>query len=213
MQLAPGRLCSGTEPGFKRVIVMVKLSVIRGQRSQANPFESLLRPHYDMLYRLAFYWTRSAEDAEDLVQDVCVRALPRLAELESLDKPESWLTRVMYRRFIDLTRRHERRRVEPLDDAKLSVLCADTPTPDESAERDELSARLDRAWQRIDREKRTLVAMHDLEGYTLAELTEMTGIKEGTLKSRLHRTRAQLGRMLEAEAPAADVRNRTGGFQ
>jgi RNA polymerase sigma-70 factor (ECF subfamily) len=58
---------------------------------------------------------------------------------------------------------------------------------------------LDRAWQRLDDAQRMLLALHDIEGYSLAELTEITGLKEGTLKSRLHRSRVQLGKLLKYE--------------
>mgnify|MGYP001218694502 CR=1 FL=1 len=61
------------------------------------------------------------------------------------------------------------------------------------------SRRLDRAWRHLDEDQRSLLAMHDIEGYTLAELMEITGLKEGTLKSRLHRARARLGKLLRHE--------------
>jgi RNA polymerase sigma-70 factor (ECF subfamily) len=57
--------------------------------------------------------------------------------------------------------------------------------------------RLDEAWRHLDEEQRALLALHDVEGYSLLELNELTGIKEGTLKSRLHRARVRLGKLLE----------------
>jgi RNA polymerase sigma-70 factor (ECF subfamily) len=44
-----------------------------------------------------------------------------------------------------------------------------------------------------------LLALHDIEGYSLADLQEITGLKEGTLKSRLHRARVRLGKLLQRE--------------
>jgi DNA-directed RNA polymerase specialized sigma24 family protein len=52
--------------------------------------------------------------------------------------------------------------------------------------------------------------LHDIEGYSLAELTEMTGLKEGTLKSRLHRARVKLGKLLRYEEMAAVARAEAG---
>jgi RNA polymerase sigma-70 factor (ECF subfamily) len=72
------------------------------------------------------------------------------------------------------------------------------------------SRRLDQAWRRLDRDQRALLALHDIEGYSLAELTEMTGLKEGTLKSRLHRARVKLGKLLRHEEMAAVAQTDVG---
>lgn len=190
---------------------MTKLGVVRGRRNRADRFEALVRPHYRMLYRTAYRWTRSVEEAEDLVQETCVRAYPRLEELEGLDRPAAWLTRVMYRLFVDSTRRHERRFVDALETGAAAELRSDAPGPDEVAERNALSDRLGRAWRHIEREKRVLLTLHDVEGYTLAELSRLTGLKEGTLKSRLHRARVLLGRLLERESASGALQAGSAG--
>jgi RNA polymerase sigma factor (sigma-70 family) len=187
------------------------MRLIAGRRQRAKRFEALIRQHYTALYRVAYRWTQSAEDAEDLVQETCTRAWPRLEELEQLDRPSAWLMRVMYRLFVDLTRRHDRRQVDELDDALLATLTSDEPGPDEQAEWAGKAARLARVWPRIDRDKRALLTLHDIEGYTLEELQEVTGLKEGTLKSRLHRARVSLGRMLQKDPDLAEFKVISGG--
>ena len=79
----------------------------------------------------------------------------------------------------------------------------DRPSPVEEAERALTQRRLSRAWQHLDKEQRALLALHDVEGYSLAELKELTGLKDGTLKSRLHRARIRLGKLLKREAADA----------
>jgi RNA polymerase sigma factor (sigma-70 family) len=190
---------------------MAPIRLIAGRRQRAKRFEALIRQHYTSLYRVAYRWTQSAEDAEDLVQETCTRAWPRLEELEQLDRPSAWLMRVMYRLFVDLTRRHDRRQVDELDDALLATLTSDEPGPDEQAEWAGKAARLARVWPRIDRDKRALLTLHDIEGYTLEELQEVTGLKEGTLKSRLHRARVSLGRMLQKDPDLAEFKVISGG--
>ena len=71
-------------------------------------FDSVIRPHFDALYRAAMRLTRRREDAEDLVQDVLLRAFPALGQLETLDSPRGWLLRVQYRIFVDGYRRRHR---------------------------------------------------------------------------------------------------------
>jgi RNA polymerase sigma-70 factor (ECF subfamily) len=152
------------------------------------------------MYRVAYRLTRSSHDAEDLAQEVCVRAYSRLDELERLEQPRGWLLRVLYRLFVDSVRRYERRHVSALDDIDADGLVCGEPTPPEEAERSLSRRKLDKAWRHLDDEQQALLALHDIEGHSLAELMALTGMKEGTLKSRLHRARVRLGKLLEREA-------------
>lgn len=190
---------------------MAKLTVISGGKSAAERFEALVGRHYDLLYRTAYRFTRSVHDAEDLVQEVCVRAFPRLDELETLDQPHSWLLCVMRRLFIDQLRRYERSNVESIGSHDEVGFASDGPGPADAAEAELRARRLDHAWRRLDRDQRTLLTLHDVEGYTLAELMEMTGLKEGTLKSRLHRARARLGKLLQRAEGIAALKLRAEG--
>jgi RNA polymerase sigma-70 factor (ECF subfamily) len=185
---------------------------VRSRRASAEArFEALVRPHYDALYRTAWRWTRSVEDAQDLVQETVTRAYPRLAELEALEQPRYWLARVMYRLFIDGVRRHERRKVVSIDAVPDDELASGVPGPEEGAERARNAERVAQVWHRIDRDKRVLLALHDIEGYTLEEIMVTTGLKEGTVKSRLHRARALLGRLLDPDCVVTGRKAGGGG--
>jgi RNA polymerase sigma-70 factor (ECF subfamily) len=186
---------------------VTKLAVIPGGGgiSAAQRFESLVRPHYDVLYRAAYRLTRSVHDAEDLVQEVCVRAYPRLEALAGLDNARGWLLCVMQRLFIDQLRRYERSHVEALDVRHEQTLVSDAPGVVEQVDSALRRQRLDRAWQRLAKEQRVLLALHDIEGYSLAELVQITGLKEGTLKSRLHRARVKLGKLLQREGVQSGI--------
>lgn len=183
---------------------MAKLRVIPGGRDAAAQFERFIGPHMDALYRSAYRFTRNAADAEDLVQEVCVRAYPRLEELKGMDNPRAWLLCVLYRVFVDLRRHRDSSPLLPAGavdaDALTDRLAGSEPGPEAQTESAIIATRLEHAWQRLDRTQRALLALHDVEGYTLAELEEMTGLRVGTLKSRLHRARARLGRLLNGES-------------
>ena len=95
---------------------MGKPTVDPGGASEQERFAALIREHYQVLYRAAYRLTRSEVDAEDLVQEVCVRAYPRIGELERLEQPRGWLLRVLFRLFVDLRRRYERKNVRAIDE-------------------------------------------------------------------------------------------------
>jgi RNA polymerase sigma-70 factor (ECF subfamily) len=183
---------------------MVKRTGHHGGESESDRFAALVRRHYQALYGAAYRLTRSAVDAEDLVQEVCVRAYPRFGEIELLEQPRGWLMRVLYRLFIDSRRRYERTHVRAIEDDEEFV--GNEPGPAEEAERALDRWRIEDAWRYLSNEHRTLLALHDVEGYTLSEIQSLTGLKEGTIKSRLHSARVRLGRLLQRDRAAATLR-------
>ncbi|MDZ7749984.1 MAG: RNA polymerase sigma factor [Halofilum sp. (in: g-proteobacteria)] len=82
---------------------------------QRYRFERALRPHMDALRRLALRLTGSRDDAEDLVQELMAHLYPRLEKVMALEQPRPWLTRVLYRLFVDGWRR---RRANPVSDGE-----------------------------------------------------------------------------------------------
>jgi RNA polymerase sigma factor (sigma-70 family) len=181
---------------------MVKLSVISAGTNAAQRFDSLVRPHYETLFRVACRFTGSRHDAEDLVQETCARAWRHLERLEGLEDPRGWLLCVMRRLFIDQTRSYERAHVGRLEEGADDHLASTERGPAERTESELTARRIERNWRKLGREHRTLLALHDVEGYSLAEIEQITGLKIGTIKSRLHRARVKLGRLLQSDGGA-----------
>jgi RNA polymerase sigma factor (sigma-70 family) len=175
----------------------------RAEKRDSGRFEAVVRPHFDALYRAAMRLTRSRADAEDLVQEVCLRAFPALDRLESLEYPLGWLLRVQYRVFVDTARRRVRSPfVATADTAQADLALSTDPSPEELAEATLMRRRLTRVWLELPREQRALLALH-AEGYTLAELEAMTGLSKNAVGVRLHRARARLGRLMNDESVGA----------
>lgn len=175
-------------------------------RHRPDSFEALVEPHVDHLYRLAYRFTGCREDAEDLVQELLYRLYPRLTTLRKVETLRPWLARALYNLFIDGTRR---RRSDPLAMAEGEQALAPEAagaTPEAHTESEFVRRRLAQALQTLAPEERVLVSLHDVEGYTLAELEQTLEVPLGTLKSRLHRTRKKLRRLLAGEPFAADLR-------
>lgn len=162
-------------------------------------FERLVRPHFDALYRAAFRLARNREDAEDLVQESCLRAFANLSDLERASSPRAWLLRIQYRLFVDTLRR---RRRSPLAAAGTGgdaggTAKAEEPGVDEYVDGISLHGELEGAWRHLDKAQRALLALH-AEGYSLAELEIITGATKNALSARLHRARSRLARLLRA---------------
>lgn len=179
-----------------------------GHANDATEFEQLLRDHVPALYRSAFRWTGAADRAEDLVQELLVRLYPRLAELRALDRLRPWALRVMYRMFVDQVRRErssplqfraESRPDSELTDDQGGDVIDPSAGPAELAEQQYTQERVVAAWEQLVEEHRVVLSMHDIEDYSLPELSQIMEVPIGTLKSRLHRARAKLRELLATE--------------
>ncbi len=166
-------------------------------------FEKLVQPHFDRLYRLAWRLTGRKTEAEDLFQELLIKAYGKLDDLVKIDELGSWLSRMMYNLFIDERRRFARRRMHTVEEGDMAGDgIAGLPGPDNPAwdhERLERVNMLDSALSKLSDEHRLIVLLHDTEGYKLTEIQELIGIPVGTVKSRLHRARGRLREILSED--------------
>lgn len=172
--------------------------------STADCFDDLVRPHLDRLYRLSFRLTQSVSEAEDLLQDVLCKVFVRQAELSSIGNLGPWLSRVLYNHFIDTTRQNKRRRLRVVAESEAGDVSVESfadhgPDPQAAAVTQFDIEQVSAALARLSDEHRTVLVMHDVEGYKMEEIQLITGIAMGTIKSRLSRARARLRDLLRVD--------------
>jgi RNA polymerase sigma-70 factor (ECF subfamily) len=173
-------------------------------------FESLLRPQFAYLYRISYRFTGNKTDAEDLVQELLIKLYPRRKELGQVSNLRPWLVRVLYRLFLDNERKQKRSplrlvKYERETDAENSLeqIPCSNPDPEQSTQQRNLAERIEQALNLLSRDHRAVITLHDIEGYRLGELETLLEVPLGTLKSRLHRARANL----------RDILGKNGTFQ
>src|SRR5206468_11938868 len=143
---------------FRRVRASV--SEYRRARPAELNFEDLLRPQVEYLYRLAWRFTGSVADAEDLVQDVLIKLFPRTQELLGIERLRPWLARVLYNQYVDSVRQRSRSPIVELvsgadgEDNPFDALPATQNGPEENAERTGQRERILRALDRLNPEQR-----------------------------------------------------------
>lgn len=150
----------------------------------------LYRRHRAAVHRVAYRFTGSLHDAEDVLQDVFV-GLPRaLRRYEEAGKFESWLKRVTARTALMRLRR-SRRQGPPLDFVEPKWL----------NHSDMLVQRLElrEALRAMDTRLRLVFVLREIEGYSHAEIGDLLGISGGTSRVRLHRAWKDLRRRLEVD--------------
>jgi len=166
-------------------------------------FGAFIEPHLAPLKRTAYRLCRSVADAEDLVQDVCLRAFEHWQREEAVASPRAWLMRVQYNLHVDAVRRDVRARTDSLDDPRAESGPAAGADASRGADADAEVAlaieALNRAWPALTPDQQALLALQ-AEGYSQNELTEITGLPLSALKARLHRARVRLGKLMQTEA-------------
>jgi RNA polymerase sigma-70 factor (ECF subfamily) len=166
-------------------------------------FEANALPHLDALYGAAFRLTRNQRDAEDLVQDVLLRAYRFWASFERNSNCKAWLLKILTNTFINEYQRKRRQR-EVLDAATAEQTTVDGVLHHEAAHRQQSPERVliersvsddvQRALEDLPADFRTAVVLCDVEGLSYKEVAEAMDCPVGTVMSRLYRGR----RLLEA---------------
>ncbi len=190
---------------------MGRLPFIDLQTSRSRRFDALIRPHVLALYQFAFRLMRNRADAEDLVQDVLTKLYGRVDEMAEVRELKPWLLRVTYRQFVDELRKRRRSAHTVSDMNHIESIEDSLWAPDHQFAVAETGRRLRDALARLSRDQQLLVGLHLVDGHTLEELAGSLDVPLGTLKSRLHRTRAQLRNMLTMEPFSDDPRE--GGHE
>jgi len=172
--------------------------------SDALRFRALVEPHLDGLFRAAFRLSRQRADAEDLVQETCVRAYLRIGQLRDEQPARAWLLRIMHNLFVDGVRRARLAPMLATGDGERPEDSSASPDPDPETSlcTSQREAQLQRAWLRLDRGHRALLALR-AEGYSLAEICEITGLPAEVLNARLYRARRSFARHLRDEPELA----------
>jgi RNA polymerase sigma factor (sigma-70 family) len=163
-------------------------------------WDELVRQHSARVYRLAYRLTGNMHDAEDLTQEVFVRVFRSLPGYTP-GTFEGWLHRITTNLFLDMARRRQRIRFEGLGDQAVGLLRDDEPTPAQAFDARHLDTDVQQALEALAPEYRAAVVLCDIEGLSYEEIASTLGVKLGTVRSRIHRGRAQLRSALDHRRP------------
>jgi RNA polymerase sigma-70 factor (ECF subfamily) len=161
--------------------------VARAQKGDRWAFEQLVDRHQHRLFTLAARLLGSPHDAADAVQEAFIRAWLGLPSFRRGARFSTWLHRICLNAVHD---QRAKRRTSPFEEV-----------PEQGDPRDaflasELSGALQEALDSLDEEYRAAVVLYDVLGCSYAEIAELTGVAEGTVKSRIFRGRKRLGELL-----------------
>ncbi|WP_297008576.1 RNA polymerase sigma factor SigE [uncultured Corynebacterium sp.] len=155
----------------------------------------LVSEHADGVYRLAYSLSGNRQDAEDLTQDTFMRVFRSLKNYRP-GTFEGWLHRITTNLFLDMVRHRSTVRMEALPEDYERV-AGEHPGPERVFEFNHLDPALSRALDDLSPEFRVAVVLCDGLDLSYEEIADTLGLKMGTVRSRIHRARAQLRAALD----------------
>lgn len=172
-------------------------------RGDHEAFEVLATSAADRLYAVARLILRSADLAEDAVQEALVRAWQQLPNLRDPEKFDAWLYRLTVNACADQGRQLRRWSHE------VRTISLEPSTGDDTGAV-AVREQLERGFGRLKPEQRAVLVLHHYSGFSTAEIAHMLGIPEGTARSRLHYATEAMRAALDADArPPAVAHNGT----
>jgi RNA polymerase sigma factor (sigma-70 family) len=162
-------------------------------------FERAILPHLDAAYNLARWLTRNDHDAEDVVQEACLRAHQFFGGFHGADGRAWLLTVVRNTCYTWLERNRPRTPVTAFDEDKHGS-AGPGASPPSLAARGEDRQLLRQALEQLSPEYREVIVLRELEGLSYKDITGVAGVPLGTVMSRLARARERLQQALAGHA-------------
>ncbi|HHW44688.1 MAG TPA: sigma-70 family RNA polymerase sigma factor [Desulfotomaculum sp.] len=190
----------------------VKQLIIRSQGRDLAAFEQLVQMYQQRVYALSYQLAGNHADAQDLAQEVFIRAFRSLESFRYEADFGTWLHRITVNLWLNMKRRQGNVTVlsldEPVhtDDGEISrEVAAGSGDPVEALEEKEFRGLVGRALQELPAEQRAVLVLREVEGYSYDEIARMLGLSLGTVKSRLNRARDGLKKAVTALAAGAGM--------
>ncbi len=179
-----------------------KERIVAIQKGDSSLYGELVAAHKNRIFGTLLAVLRNAQDAEDLTQEVFLKAYRNLSRFEFKSSFYTWLYRIAINSAIDFQRKHRKMIKVAIDEDKggLDLLMKDALNPRDKGsepERRELHAVLASSIQELDVDHRTILQMREVEGLSYAEMAKMLGLKAGTVMSRLFHARKKVREKLE----------------
>jgi len=158
-------------------------------------FEELVVTYQHRVFGVALRMLGSRAEAEEIAQEVFLRAHRAMAEFRGEARLSTWLYAIVSRLCLNRLESPDRRVAR--GDAALADIAAATPDAFAEAERAELDAALHAAIAELPDERRLVLVLRDIDGLSYEQIAETLALDLGTVRSRLHRARMQLKEKLE----------------
>jgi RNA polymerase sigma-70 factor (ECF subfamily) len=183
--------------------------VLALKRGDERAFEEFVRMHQHQVFGLCLRMLGSAAEAEDVAQEVFLSVFRAIHRFREECRLSTWVYRICRNQCLNrlsFLKRRAGERTQAFEDAHListdaleppKSMSGEVPRPDRIVEGKQLEELLQLQIKNLSEEHREIFILRDLENLSYEEIETITGLPEGTVKSRLHRARMDLMRLME----------------
>jgi len=177
--------------------------ILTAKRGDVEAFNRLVLLHQDAAYTVAYRIIGEVDAAADATQEAFISAFRKLHQFRG-ERFKPWLLRIVTNACYDELRRRQRRPAASLEELHEVHASHDSPLvsqqedPEQHAQRHELNNAIQECLSALPDDQRVITVLSDVEGYTYQEISAITGLPLGTVKSRLSRARGRLRDCLQA---------------
>ena len=177
--------------------------VERLQAGDDSAYRLLVAHYKQRLFKLAYGIVQEEEEALDIVQDVFIKAFENIGRFRGQAKLSTWLHRITVNQCLNWKRRWTRRfrwhhkPLEREDGSEYPELKSERYAPDQLHNEKLLARAFESALQALPEQARTVSVLREAEGLSYEEISQVLGIKRGTVSSRLFHARERLKAHLE----------------
>jgi RNA polymerase sigma-70 factor (ECF subfamily) len=182
--------------------------VQRSREGDEEAFGALVKKYKGKVFNMAFSFTRDREAADDLAQEIFIKAYYALGKFKFKSGFGTWLYRIAVNHIKDHLRKHKKERHLSFDDvhheSKLAEVEADRRN--DAREKETRIRLLHQALKSLPQKYRIIITLRDVQGHSYEEIASILDISPGTVDSRLHRARKMLREKI------APFLSREGGY-
>lgn len=187
--------------------------VRRFKEGDRHAYTEIVRRYQHRVFTQCLRWMGDERIAEEVAQDVFLALFRALQNFRGDSQLSTWIYRVVVNHCKNRRLYRKRRaedRHEPLegtggDDEPERQIAADQPDTDALTRKDEAEALLREGLEKLDEDQRAIIVMRDIDDMAYEEIAEILSVPRGTVKSKLHRARAELARILGRKLGREDV--------
>ena len=188
--------------------------VRRAKRGDQRAFGELVSRYQDRVFGQCLRWIGNPRIAEEVAQDVFLAAYRGLGSFREEARFSTWIFRITVNHCKNRKQYRRRRKVdlhEPMegvprdDDGPVRQIPAQTPGTESGTHRSEAEDIIQQALDQLDESQRTIILLRDSQDLSYDEIADILDLPRGTVKSRLHRARAELARVVSRFVSPEDV--------
>jgi RNA polymerase sigma-70 factor (ECF subfamily) len=172
----------------------------RSQKGDGEAFGTLVERYKGKVFNLAYGFARDRAEADDLAQEIFIKAYFALPKFRFESEFGTWLYRIAMNHIKDHLRKSKTRSKDiSLQDVGEQALAAESPGPEQRQDEERRRAIVAEAVRELPEKYRAVVTLRDIEGFSYEDIARILRLSPGTVDSRLHRGRRKLREKLAAQ--------------